>query len=164
MNFSHQKSLVGVPRETAASMLSRHQRVSLSPALAEPIVRAILTCVVIALLMSSVSAAPADARPFHGFFHFLRAVFHPPHREHRSVVVRTETPKPADTASSSKADATLKEAETTPPTGAQIAQATKSAVEKANATKAPAVTNASPRVCHKYSAATDGLVETSCDQ
>ena len=130
--------------------------------------RAILTCVIVALLMSSVSVAPADARPFHGCFHFLRAVFHPPHREfrreHRSAIIRTETPKPADTASSSKAGATLKEAETTSPTGAQIAQVTKSAVEKASTTKAAAVENASPRICHKYSAAADGLVETSCDQ
>jgi hypothetical protein len=132
-------------------------------------VRAILTCIIAALVMTGVIAVPAEARPFHGLFHFLGAVFHPHHRrefrrERRSVVIRAETPKPADTASSSKTDATLKEAEVTPLTGAQIAKAAKSAVEKASSRNVPAVANPSPRVCHKYSAATDGLVEISCDQ
>lgn len=137
--------------------------------------RRILTCVVVALLVTSVTA-PAEARPFHGFFHFLRAALNPhdhnrgeyryEHRAHPGPIETEDVPdtaRPNTDTNAAVVDTSGRGTATTEPTAAQIADAMKAAVEKATTAEAPVVIGTSTPVCRKYSPETDGLVETSCD-
>jgi hypothetical protein len=141
-------------------------------------VHRIFVTLILAMLAGGSLGAPAEASDFRHFSHFMRVVVHPhvyrtDHEDER-YIQRRSSPKDAGAEPTSqlttetdvmRANAVAKApAVSNEPTGSEIAEVTKSAVERATVPEVmPSVIENSTPFCRKFSPEVDGIVLTPCN-